>query len=206
MIIQDFTHFVHQETISPKILQLLHRGAIWQFPVRWIYYWHSCNSTRKKTGKTHLWSFLFETIDGMMRRSHRKLLSLNLQILLKLLIKSWSNIGIESACEIIIEYSYFNLNLWKVLSYLQMKSKYTIFNCKFVLHNFWQHVISKDSIPWLTANMRKNLQKTLANWYLVFFTKYLVNIPKFTKYLVNSYHQKGVKHYGFTNWYQMTSI
>ena len=37
-------------------------------------------------------------------------------------------------------------------------------------------------------------------------TKYLVNVPKFTKYLVYSYHHKGVKHYVLTNWYQMTSI
>jgi hypothetical protein len=45
----------------------LHKGTIWQFPVQWIYYCHSHKSTGKKTGKTHLWSFLFEKIDGMMR-------------------------------------------------------------------------------------------------------------------------------------------
>ena len=38
------------------------------------------------------------------------------------------------------------------------------------------------------------------------FTKYLVNILKFTKYSVNSYHQKGMKHYVLTNWNQMTTI
>ena len=32
----------------------LHRGAICQFPVQWIYYSHISESTGKKTGKTHL--------------------------------------------------------------------------------------------------------------------------------------------------------
>ena len=32
----------------------MHRGAICQFPVRWIYYCHSNKSTGKKTGKTQL--------------------------------------------------------------------------------------------------------------------------------------------------------
>ena len=121
----------------------LHKGTIWQFPVQWIYYCHSYKSTGKKTGKTHLWSFLFEKIDGMMRWSHRKLLSLNLQILLKLFCNGWPNIGIEAAGEIIIEYSYFNLNLWivlqllrKVLSHLRIKSKYTIFNANLFYANF----------------------------------------------------------------------
>ena len=41
--------------------------------------------------------------------------------------------------------------------------------------------------------MRKNLPKTL-------------DFANIHYYLVNSYHQKGVKHYVLTNWYQMTSI
>jgi hypothetical protein len=32
----------------------VHRGAIYQFLFRWIYYCHSTKSTGKKTGKTHL--------------------------------------------------------------------------------------------------------------------------------------------------------
>ena len=32
----------------------LHRGAIGQFPVRWIYYCHSSESTGKEIGKTYL--------------------------------------------------------------------------------------------------------------------------------------------------------
>ena len=32
----------------------LHKGTIWQFPVQWIYYCHSSESTGKKTDKTHL--------------------------------------------------------------------------------------------------------------------------------------------------------
>ena len=34
----------------------MHRGAICQFPVRWIYYCHSSESTSEKTNKTHLCS------------------------------------------------------------------------------------------------------------------------------------------------------
>ena len=54
--------------------------------------------------------------------------------------------------------------------------------------------------------MRKNLPKTLDQ---LIFCKYTLNVPKctkhlvevhkFTKYLVNSYHQKDVKHYILTN-------
>ena len=32
----------------------LHRGAFYQFPVRWIHYCHSSKSTGKETGKMHL--------------------------------------------------------------------------------------------------------------------------------------------------------
>ena len=32
----------------------LHRGALCQFPFRWIYYCHRSKSTGKETGKTHL--------------------------------------------------------------------------------------------------------------------------------------------------------
>ena len=35
-------------------LKPLHRGAIYQFVFRWIYYRHSSKSTGKKTCKTHL--------------------------------------------------------------------------------------------------------------------------------------------------------
>ena len=45
--------FLRQATQGDHI-RLLHRGAICQFPVRWIYYSHSNKSTGKKTGKTHL--------------------------------------------------------------------------------------------------------------------------------------------------------
>ena len=34
-----------------------HRGTICQFPVQWIYYYHSIESIEKKTGKTHLCAF-----------------------------------------------------------------------------------------------------------------------------------------------------
>ena len=44
--------------------------------------------------------------------------------------------------------------------------------------------------------MRKKLPKTLDQ---LIFCKYTLNTLKFTKYLVNSYHQKGVKHYVLTN-------
>ena len=55
--------------------------------------------------------------------------------------------------------------------------------------------------------MRTNLPKTLDQMIfcklytlnLSKFTKCLVNVLKFTKYSVNSYHQKGVKHYVLTN-------
>ena len=33
----------------------VHRGAIYQFLFRWVYYCHSSECTGKKTGKTHLW-------------------------------------------------------------------------------------------------------------------------------------------------------
>ena len=39
----------------------LHRGAICQFPVRWIYYCHSSESIGKKTGKTHLCALVQNT-------------------------------------------------------------------------------------------------------------------------------------------------
>ena len=42
-----------------KLAQLIHsstvhRGVFGQFPFRWIYYCHSCKSTGKEAGKTHL--------------------------------------------------------------------------------------------------------------------------------------------------------
>ena len=44
-----------------------------------------------------------------------------------------------------------------------------------------EYFLKRSTIPlW-----EKTYQKHLTNWYLVNFTKYLVNIPKFTKYLVN---------------------
>ena len=36
------------------LVLVVHRGALCRFPFRWIYYWHSCKSTGKETGKTHL--------------------------------------------------------------------------------------------------------------------------------------------------------
>ena len=62
--------------------------------------------------------------------------------------------------------------------------------------------------------MRKNLPKTLdqlifCKYTLVFSTKYLVNVPTFTKYLVNSYHQRGVKHTFLlidTKWHQFSKL
>ena len=54
--------------------------------------------------------------------------------------------------------------------------------------------------------MRKNLPKTLDQLTFCKYTlnvpkctKHLVEVHKFTKYLVNSYHQKDVKHYILTN-------
>ena len=61
-----------------------------------------------------------------------------------------------------------------------------------------------------TTLWEKNLPKTLDQ--LIFckctliFTKYLVKVPKYTKYLVDSYHQKGVKDYILINWNQITPI
>ena len=64
-----------------------------------------------------------------------------------------------------------------------------------------------------SALWEQTYQKHYTNWYfgnihliLSKFTKYLVNVLKFTKYSVNSYHQKGVKHYVLTNWNQMAPI
>ena len=49
-----FLTFIHQFVV----FQLLHRGALCQFPFRWNYYYGSNKSTWKETGKTHLvrWS------------------------------------------------------------------------------------------------------------------------------------------------------
>ena len=48
---------VHNQRIQKRkknYFTPLHKGAIYQFPHRWIYYWHSSKSTGKETGKTHL--------------------------------------------------------------------------------------------------------------------------------------------------------
>ena len=40
--------------------------------------------------------------------------------------------------------------------------------------------------PFMLARVHdKNYENKLTNWYLVNFTKYLVNVLKFPKYLVN---------------------
>ena len=52
--------------------------------------------------------------------------------------------------------------------------------------------LKKIGVKKLTKNIR-------LTDILQMYTKYLVNVLKFTKYSVNSYHQKGVKHYILTN-------
>ena len=54
----------------------------------------------------------------------------------------------------------------------------------------------------MRTNLTKTLDQLIFRKYLVNFlkfTKYLANVHKFTEYLAYSYHQKGVKHYVFTN-------
>ena len=46
-----FTSFHKKQN---KAVNAVHRGAIFQFPFRWIYYYGSNKSTGKETGKTHL--------------------------------------------------------------------------------------------------------------------------------------------------------
>ena len=45
-----FTYMLQVCSGTPPV----HRGAFWQFPFRWIYYYDSNKSTGKETGKTHL--------------------------------------------------------------------------------------------------------------------------------------------------------
>ena len=40
----------------------VHRGAFYQFPFRWIYYYGSNKSTGKETGKTHLCALYYSSL------------------------------------------------------------------------------------------------------------------------------------------------
>ena len=61
----------------------------------------------------------------------------------------------------------------------------------------------KDQLIHYEKRLTKNIRPTdilvIYTIYIHKFTKYLENVHKFTKSLVNSYHQKGVKHYILTN-------
>ena len=46
-----------------KIVQTLHRGAFYQFPFQWIYYYGSNKSTGQETGKTHLCALFYKWMD-----------------------------------------------------------------------------------------------------------------------------------------------
>ena len=45
---------LHLFSLVTTTVLTLHRGAICQFPFRWIYYYGSNKSTGKETGKTYL--------------------------------------------------------------------------------------------------------------------------------------------------------
>ena len=52
---------VNQSHLAPTTtlhFDTVHRGEFCQFPIRWIYYYGSNESTGKKTGKTHLCAVL----------------------------------------------------------------------------------------------------------------------------------------------------
>ena len=77
------------------------------------------------------------------------------------------------------------------------------YDCEVSSSNFCRLDRFKQINQHYENKLTKNIRPTDI---LQIYTEYLVNVHKFTKYLVNSYHQKGVKHYALTNWNQIKPI
>ena len=54
-----------------RLLSPVHRGVICQFPIRWIYYCNSRESTGNKTGKMHVCAVVGESFRKINARIHQ---------------------------------------------------------------------------------------------------------------------------------------
>ena len=72
---------------SAVLSRSVHRGAFWQFPFRWIYYYSSNKSTGKETGKTHLCA-----VAGICRGSSLKVYQIRIHFS-SVLLNSYLSLG-----------------------------------------------------------------------------------------------------------------